>query len=666
MANLNRVREAKAAIQAAALTRWQRRTNDRDRNKTAIANGGPGAADSHERQELFGRRTASIGLLSTLSARARLPFGIERKMGATLDFLPLPPSEQARRAGRPVARIVDTVDARIEPQGFATGFLVAPDLLITNWHVFPLRADAVGCGAHFLYEQSERGVSRGIVFELRPAEFYVSDEKLDFAVVKVASRATTGEVLSDLGQITLIEARPKILTGQPVNIIQHPEGRPKQYAVSQNRLVDILEEEGMLHYETDTLEGSSGAPAFSDFWEVVALHHTAIPDSRAGKVLARDGSFWTREMGDDAVRWVANEGIRVSAIVARLRAMQPDVGPADAPLLKALVDSTTDPVAEAVAAIGREAGTDARISVQATTGSTGGERYMSGMQFTFTGPVTININAPAAPAAFAATPATSEAPRPAALERSMRFDPNYEGREGYDPSFLGDGIDVPTPEVAAARLREVLKDESGEPLVLKYHHFELVMNRKRRLQMWSAVNVDYAPSRKVSGDRDMWVKTAGSRTHAFRRTARYLTRTSTSPPATLTAATLCGGRTTSGGTAGSRSSTRTPTPSIGPTARRSTRPSTRPIPAGPTARTAAWRACGARLRTIYRRAEWAAIPRLASSRGRSLPTTTRLQTSVAARSSTRSASLRSCAWRTGAAAGRRWLSSGLSLANKTW
>ena len=34
-----------------------------------------------------------------------LPLGIERKMGATLDYVPFAPSDAARTAGRPVARL---------------------------------------------------------------------------------------------------------------------------------------------------------------------------------------------------------------------------------------------------------------------------------------------------------------------------------------------------------------------------------------------------------------------------------------------------------------------------------------------------------------------------------------------------------------------------------
>jgi endonuclease G len=126
---------------------------------------------------------------------------------------------------------------------------------------------------------------------------------------------------------------------------------------------------------------------------------------------------------------------------------------------------------------------------------------MQGSQFTFTGPVTINIAPTQAPAVLRESvlePRTFSAP-----EKSIRFDPDYEGREGYKPDFLGHGINVPVPQVVEAKHPEVLK-EDGQPLVLKYHHFELVMSRKRRLQIWSAVNVDYAESRKVSGERESW------------------------------------------------------------------------------------------------------------------------------------------------------------------
>lgn len=503
MSDLNRLREARRIIQTGAIARWQAREEVRSETRRVVAQQGPGAADSPERQALYKARVRDVSYLHNVAAGSvRLPLGLERRMGATLDFIGLPPSEQARAAGRPVARIIENASPGLVPQGFGTGFLIAPDLLMTNWHVFPTRSDAVGRGANFLHEQGERGIAQGIVFELEPERFFVSDDTLDFAIVAVAPLAVTGETLSDLGQITLIEARPKILKGHPVNIIQHPEGGPKQYAVAQNRLIDILEETGFLHYETDTLEGSSGSPAFSELWELVALHHASIPQMRGADVIARDGSVWNETMGDDAVRWVANEGVRISAIVAKLAAMQL-ANPSEQEIVRRLAASSIDPVAEGIALVGAAPQARERIPGVASPPTTiAVSPGMSNVQMTFTGPVTINIGSAADPTAVeAASP-----PRTIAVEKSIRFDPDYDAREGYDPAFLDPmgNLRVPTPTVAAGRVGELAKGDDGAPLVLKYHHFELVMNRTRRLQMWSAANIDYAPSRKTKGDRKSW------------------------------------------------------------------------------------------------------------------------------------------------------------------
>ena len=496
----DRIRDALRPIQVAAANRWQARAGIRTETKATIAAHGAGSADSPARQAAFAERIGNFELLRAISPRD-LPRRIERAIGPW-DAVPTAPSVMARKAGRPVARIGQAARPGFEMQGLATGFLVAPDLLMTNWHVFPTRGDATGYAANFLYEREGDGISRGITFALEPARFFLSDERLDFAIVAVAPRNDTGDLLLDLGQITLIEARPKILKGHPVNIIQHPLGRPKEYAFTGNRLVDILETEGLLQYETDTEPGTSGAPAFNSQWELVALHHTAIPEMRDGVVLAVDGNPWREEMGDDRVRWVANEGVRVSAIVGALKQMTAATQE-EARILKSLLHSTEDPLKLALDAIGHQPSYENRSTgagdvVQTVLASLGQEGGMSGIQFTFTGPVTINVNQVAgAPAAVAA---------PAFVEKSIRFDPDYDGRKGYDPKFLDDAGDiiVPVPKVAKERRGEIYKDDNGDPLVLKYHHFELIMNRERRLQMWSAVNVDYAAARKVEGDRKSW------------------------------------------------------------------------------------------------------------------------------------------------------------------
>ncbi|MBW3542890.1 MAG: endonuclease [Planctomycetes bacterium] len=79
-------------------------------------------------------------------------------------------------------------------------------------------------------------------------------------------------------------------------------------------------DERFLHYETDTAPGSSGSPVFNDQWEVVGLHHSGVPKrDSAGRILARDGSVWRSESGEHQIDWIANEGVRVAAILADLR-----------------------------------------------------------------------------------------------------------------------------------------------------------------------------------------------------------------------------------------------------------------------------------------------------------------------------------------------------------
>jgi endonuclease G len=510
MSDLNLLRDRRRQAVLAAASRWRARTVSRTADQSTVAAFGAGAADSPMRQARFSARQAVFSQAAGLRARGALPIFIERKIGPTLDFLSAAPSEAARKAGRPVARIVSSIDPRVEAEGFATGFMITSTLLMTNWHVFPDKASAVGTGANFLHEADEHGLQIGITYAIQPDVFFVSNEALDFAIVAVDPRAVTGESLADLMFISLSEATSKILKGQPIEIIQYPDGGGKEYATRNNRLLDILDE-GFLHYETDTLEGSSGSPAFSDNWELVALHHGGIPEVRDGKIRTANGDVWTEDMGDDKVHWISNEGIRISSIVqalGKVQLAQPD----QAKILRDLIAGTTDPaddiskflVDSAIGPESRRLDAAGRISIQSVLSGLGGEKPMSGTDLNFSGPVTIHVYAPTTLTA----PLPSAAPE-VALEKALRFDPDYENREGYDENFLGNGISVPLPSVSAGRQNEMYKQD-GEIVVLKYHHYSLEMNRARRLQMWSAVNVDYDPEmRKQSGraffGTDRWI-----------------------------------------------------------------------------------------------------------------------------------------------------------------
>ena len=503
MGQLDRLKEAQWAVRRAAVKRWKERTAERAKGLQEIATGGAGAADSPMRNARFRAREASFAQARELRSLGRLPLGIERKMGPTLDWTPYAPSDGARRAGRPVARVVMLGRPGTQPEGFATSFLITSRLLLTNHHVFPTRGDALGTGANFLYERTDRGLEAGVIFEIDADSFYLTDERLDFAIVGIKPRSLEGRSISDFGSVPLIEATPKILIGHRVNIIQHPEGGPKQYAITENRLVDLLDS-GFLHYDTDTLEGSSGSPAFSEDWQLVGLHHASIPEMIGDKVVAVGGGFWDRSMPDDKVHWIANEGARVSAIVKHLGGVRMD-DPAKQAMLNELMASTSDPVDELAAEMAKPGPPQPSIRI-----AEGGASHNA---FNFSGPVSIHVYAPAAPSPLPEQKVAKDIGQVVAVEKVIRFDPDYKGRKGYDPKFLDPddpAFEVPVPTVRQSRQHELLKGSNGKPRVLKYHHYELVMNEERFLQMWSAVNVDYDEELKAKGDRksfgsDKWI-----------------------------------------------------------------------------------------------------------------------------------------------------------------
>jgi endonuclease G, mitochondrial len=495
---LPRVKSTRQVVSTDANRRWQgfqRRpslggTPNRDGSipKPVVAAPTPDQVMRFEARE--SRREAQSG-----PVYRNLRVAIERKIGATLDFTDLPPNEQALKAGRPVARLITLRDG-IEPQGFATGFLVAPDLLLTNWHVFRSPDEADGIGAQFLYERVQDGVRNGLTFELDRHRFFVNDRDLDYAVVAIKAKSVTGAELAQFQFLPLIAAKGKILKGDPVSIIQHPDGQPKRYATVNNRLLDVRDD-GFLLYETDTLEGASGSPVFNRHWEVVALHHCGVPRIENGSLVATDGRRLPldAEVPDDDLEWIANEGIRVSAIVASLAKQRPS-GSGQPAILERLLSLTKDPVVlvdESSPLIGPEVAAGA----QALSGT--GDKAMPQSVFYVTGPVSVtfvsgpgqHLDGLAAAAGFGSAKAAVIPPEALAPEKKLRFDEDYPKRQdrGYLSDFL-ESWNVPLPGLENEV--DALKEDDGSIWVIPYYHFSLVMSRSRRLLIWAASNVDYS------------------------------------------------------------------------------------------------------------------------------------------------------------------------------
>ena len=203
---------------------------------------------------------------------------------------------------------------------YGTGFLISSCLVMTNNHVLPNKATTTKATIEFDYfERADGTTSPTELFSFDPERFFVTIEALDVTIVAVREMEDHKGRLIQRGHIPLISQTGKALVGEPVNIIQHPEGGPQQIAFKNNAITGVVD--NFLHYEAATLPGSSGAAVFNMQWELAALHHAGVPrKNEAGRILKKDGTIWDAAQDlDQAIDWVANEGVRISAIVKAMR-----------------------------------------------------------------------------------------------------------------------------------------------------------------------------------------------------------------------------------------------------------------------------------------------------------------------------------------------------------
>jgi len=221
------------------------------------------------------------------------------------------------------AKAADAVSRLITPGEKGTGFLVSPWLLLTNNHVLPDVERAAGTEATFRFAEDERGrVTRARKLRLDPERCFLTspENQLDFTLVAVTPPDGGKPPGKVFGMIPMRGAVGKILSGHPVNIVQHPDGRPREIAVRNNLLVGV-DDARYLTYETDSEPGSSGSPVVNDAWELVALHSRAeSARNENNEPIDIDGQLVTDDTPDSRRVWVANKGIRVSAIVADITA----------------------------------------------------------------------------------------------------------------------------------------------------------------------------------------------------------------------------------------------------------------------------------------------------------------------------------------------------------
>lgn len=416
--------------------------------------------------------------------------------------------ERGGIAARAVARIAIGA-AAARGQGYGTGFLIAPGVLITNHHVLPNAEAAAASLAQFRYEIGLDDTKLPpISYRLDPFALFFTCQPLDFTVVAVGGG--DGEDAPDLasfGCLPLLEDTGKASEGEWLTIIQHPQGERKQVCVRENKL--IKRGPDVLWYTTDTSPGSSGSPVFNNDWFVVALHHMGVELRRNGVIQTVDGrDFDPHTMDESRKKWIANEGIRASRITQTLRAELPGH-----PLLRPLFDATP---------------ASARISapppspppfVSAPSSSPRQEPPPMTETRTITIPIQIKLEieggrvAPVAASTESLaieggnTSARAQGSEKAEARFDAPFNARYDDRAGYQEDFLGEDASLrvwlPEPNKALEQnLARLIGDD--QDYVLRYHNYSLAMHAKRKVAVYSAANVDFGQRFDMSRPTDVW------------------------------------------------------------------------------------------------------------------------------------------------------------------
>jgi endonuclease G, mitochondrial len=390
--------------------------------------------------------------------------------------------------------------------GFGSGFLIGPGVLMTNHHVFGQAGDARNALVDFDYELDVNNQERTPAhFGFDPGKLFHADEALDFAVVAVNPQSEDGRDLKEWGWLGLSAEPGKADEGEYLTIIQHPAGERKQVCVRENKFVKYIGD--MMWYLADTLGGSSGSPVFNRFWQVVALHHSGVPRKKHGTWLTKDGKVWDRSMDETLVDWIANEGVRISSILAHLTDRL-----GSHPMISALL-STPAPAPEAVLGI--------KSRSMAGYASAGGQPVwleQSGGSTSLVVPLHIPMDVVKKEMALPQTSAKPTIRIPALppmmpVEAVQINQKTLGSRPGYDHNFLANGkLAVPLPEIPASLKAKIAllkkKPTNGNSnSELKYFNYSVVMNKERKLAFFSAVNIDGALRQDVGKrEGDTWLR----------------------------------------------------------------------------------------------------------------------------------------------------------------
>ena len=202
----------------------------------------------------------------------------------------LPLNSQDYILGRKVGAI--GLQDRNNPNQFrlyCTGFLVGPDLFMTNHHCAYDKSDRyrlTGAAIFMDYYQVLHVDSTAGGITARVSEVLQADAPKDYALLRLDK-----PIGNTYGWLEL-DTETRVNTSQSVKIIQHPDGRSKEITRRNSEIVELPADTAarypfIVGYLADTEGGSSGSPVFlRDGTGVIAIHHSGRNGFNAGSLMS--------------------------------------------------------------------------------------------------------------------------------------------------------------------------------------------------------------------------------------------------------------------------------------------------------------------------------------------------------------------------------------------
>jgi S1-C subfamily serine protease len=189
-------------------------------------------------------------------------------------------------------------------KGFGTAFLIAPDRVMTNWHVaeviddgtvsplaveilFDFKKDAIGAtlpgvgvklAADWLIHHRPY-----VPFDTEPPpQADPAPTDLDYAIIRLERKFGEEDMAIPIfanhtrrGWFDLARHRPPPAAHEPIYLLGHPEGDP--LTASMGSVVEHAGQGRRVRHDAYSEGGSSGSPLFNGNGELIGLHHGTDP-----------------------------------------------------------------------------------------------------------------------------------------------------------------------------------------------------------------------------------------------------------------------------------------------------------------------------------------------------------------------------------------------------